>query len=562
MKRPGFKTLILLFAIIILLLITGYNYFKTSKIIYPFEKVLFPPEYPSPTFRWKDKDYNGKWIVNIISNDHKFKIHDKVAQSNWTPTKQQWEILKTQTHDKIFWFSVKRASGFNISSKISLQFSRDSVNAPILYRQIPIPFIYAEKHLDSMNYRLINIGSYKSPHYAMKGFMVCGNCHSFTQDGHTIGLDLDAGLRDKGGYFISPIKDNDTITFDINNYMSWTRLSKGRTFGLFSKLSPNGQFVVTTVKDRIIDRNFPYDPKYIPFSQLFFPVNGHLAIYDRKNHKFFELPGANLDEYVQTNAIWSPDGKFIIFARAKSLPRNEGNNELSVRNESIVDQFVERKLSFKYNLYIIPFNNGNGGKALPIEGASDNGKSNYFPAISPDGKWIVFCQAENFMLLMPDSKLFIVPFKGGQSKMLNCNLSLFNSWHTWSPNSKWIAFSSKGLSIYTDLFLSHIDENGNASKPILVERARDFNRVINYPEFVNRKPDNLFTMNYDYVEIAHIQMAVLKGEKAKAIQLFHKLEKQNQIMIKEDYLHLSKLLTQLGLLTDAKRYTELYNKQK
>jgi hypothetical protein len=48
---------------------------------------------------------------------------------------------------------------------------------------MPIPFVLAEKFLDSMNYSLINIGSNEPPHVAMKGFAVCGNCHSFSNNG-------------------------------------------------------------------------------------------------------------------------------------------------------------------------------------------------------------------------------------------------------------------------------------------------------------------------------------------------------------------------------------------
>ena len=49
---------------------------------------------------------------------------------------------------------------------------------------------------------------------------------------------------------------------------------------------------------------------------------------------------------------------------------------------------------------------------MPIEGASHNGMSNFFAKFSPDGKWIVFCKAENYMLLMPDSELYIIPSEG------------------------------------------------------------------------------------------------------------------------------------------------------
>ena len=165
------------------------------------------------------------------------------------------------------------------------------------------------------------------------------------------------------------------------------------------------------------------------------------------------------------------------------------------------------------------------------------------------------------MLLQPDSKLFIVPFEGGKAKPLGCNLSLMNSWHSWSPNSNWIVFSSKGLSIYTDLFLSHINENGEASAPILVEKARDARKVVNYPEFVNRKPSSYFTMNYDYVEISNIFRSFKNGEKKKAIELFHRFQNQNEILIDEDYYQLSYVLNQMGLKKEADKYLNLIKKK-
>ena len=371
----------------------------------------------------------------------------------------------------------------------------------------------------------------------------------------TIGLDLDAGLRDKGGYFISPIKD--TILFNPDNYMSWSKIEKRRTFGLFSKMSPDGRYIVTTVKDRVVIKNFPMEPvENLIFSQLFFPVNGHLAIYDRQTNILKELPGANLEEYVQSNAIWTPDGKNIIFSRADALPRDSNIYEINVQDEELIQKFVKREKTLKYNLCIIPFNDGNGGVAVPIKGASDNGKSNYFPAVSPDGKWLVFCQAENFMLLMPDSRLYIIPAGGGKARMLNSNLYSMNSWHAWSPNSKWLVFASKGMSLYTDMFLTHIDENGNDGIPVLVEKARVTYRVINYPEFLNRKPEDTFVMEYDYVELAHIKRAHKKGDIEKAKTLFHKLEKQKPFFFSEDCIELSDMLKTMGMPEESEKYAE------
>jgi Tol biopolymer transport system component len=204
-------------------------------------------------------------------------------------------------------------------------------------------------------------------------------------------------------------------------------------FSLLNSLphNSNGRYVVTTVKDRVVMKNSPIqEVEKFAYSQLFFPVNGHIAIYDLKTKELHELPGANLDEYVQSNAIWTSDGKNIIFSRGNALPRNSDIYEIDVKSDSLLQLFEDRKKELKYDICIIPFNDGKGEKAEPIKGASNNGKSNYFPAVSPDGKWLIYCQAENFMLLMPDSRLYIIPLKGGKARLLDCNFNSMNSWHS------------------------------------------------------------------------------------------------------------------------------------
>ena len=91
---------------------------------------------------------------------------------------------------------------------------------------------------------------------------------------------------------------------------------------------------------------------------------------------------------------------------------------------------------FLFDLYRIPYNDGKGGSPEPLEGASNNGMSNYLAKYSPDGKWIVFCKAKSYMLLQPDSELYIIPAEGGKARRLRANTIRMNSWHSWSPNGK------------------------------------------------------------------------------------------------------------------------------
>jgi tetratricopeptide (TPR) repeat protein len=191
----------------------------------------------------------------------------------------------------------------------------------------------------------------------------------------------------------------------------------------------------------------------------------------------------------------------VVFARNRAAelekPANAGSILLTPEE---CEEFLKRGKEFKYELWRVPFNGGKGGKAEPLRGASGNGRSNYFPKYSPDGRWIVFCQASNYMLLQADSELYIIPAAGGEARRLGCNLSRMNSWHTWSPDSKWLVFSSKADSDYTQLYLSRINERGEASPPVWLEHMVAPGRAANIPEFVALAPDGIGKIREQFLD--------------------------------------------------------------
>jgi tetratricopeptide (TPR) repeat protein len=83
---------------------------------------------------------------------------------------------------------------------------------------------------------------------------------------------------------------------------------------------------------------------------------------------------------------------------------------------------------------------------------------------------------------------------------MRCNTPLMNSWHSFSPNGRWLVFSSKSRSPYTQMFLTHIDEDGRDSPPILIENSTAANRAVNIPEFVNIPPDGMEAIQAPAVE--------------------------------------------------------------
>lgn len=496
-------------------------------ITYPFDGAVFPPEICSPTVRWTDPNHGVKrWLISIAFDDGSARIDNFSDGLKWTPSDRQWQVIKSHSVKQkatIIVIGVRSLHAVS-SGHSNLRTSTDMVGAPLFYREVTLPFKEAVKDPSKIRWRFGSITKGTCPPVVLENLPVCGNCHSFSADGKTLGMDVDYA-NDKGSYAIVPVTK--FITLDSTDIITWNdyrKEDKQPTFGLLSQVSPDGRWVASTVKDLSV-----FVPKpQLDFSQLFFPVKGIIALFDRTTRAFSELPGANDSTFVNSNPVWSPDGKRILFIRSRvyNLNLKNGPQQVLLSEEQCADFLKNGKL-FLYDIFQVPFNGGKGGQASPLIGASDNGMSNYFPRFSPDGKWVVFCRSRSFSLLQPDSKLYIVPSQGGTPRLMNCNRDLMNSWHCWSPNGKWIVFSSKTFSSYTQLFLTHIDDHGMDTPPVALEWLTSSDRAANIPEFVNAPDTAIAGIHERFVnDISYLRAAreyvVAYDFSSTILNLFHK----------------------------------------
>jgi tetratricopeptide (TPR) repeat protein len=484
------------------------------EITYPLDETLFPPEIVAPTFTWRGASEEvDSWMVMLRFDGTDEVLRFPTAETRWRPAEADWAVIKqrsTERDAEVAIVGIGADAQAVSSASIRIRTATDPVGDSIFYREVPLPFITAVQDPSSIRWRFGSIDSEDKPPVVLEDLPVCGNCHSFSGDGSVLGLDVDYG-NDKGAYAILPVSEQ--MVMDDENIITWNdyRRDDGEiTFGLLSQVSPDGRYVISTVKDRAVFVALPD----IWYSQLFFPIKGILVVYDTETGTFQPLPGADDPEYVQSNPSWSPDGKWIVFARAKAYRKEAIENATSVLlNEKDVPEFVNGNEPFKFDLYRVPFNEGRGGKAEPIAGASHNGKSNYFAKFSPDGKWIVFCKAENYMLLMPDSELYIIPAEGGEARRLRANTPRMNSWHSWSSNSRWLVFSSKANTAYTQLFLTHIDEHGQSTPPVVLDRFTGTDGAANIPEFVPLPADAIVAIKEQFVDAYSFLRAGMANER-------------------------------------------------
>jgi Flp pilus assembly protein TadD len=532
------------------------------EIDYPSEGSVFPPELPAPTWQWRDpSDRASFWEIDVTFSDGAQAIRvrsagermrigasdprcvsptneppaltpNQAAAHTWVPDASTWTAIKAHSVDRpatVVITGHREDDSKTVLShgQASIQTSSDPVGAPIFYRDVPLMPSENEKGVIKplaltavplVAWRFRNVAD-KESRVVMQGLHTCANCHSFSADGKTLGLDMDGPGNDKGLYAIVKVQPQMAIRHE--DMVAWStfrgKLGSKLRVGFMSQISPDARYVVTTVNDPGIDqtdyerRKNPIDLvrnlyvanfKDYRFLQVFYTTRGVLAWYKRESAHLQYLPGADDAQYVHTNAVWSPDGKYLVFARAKAQDAYPEGVQLA--------QYAgdAKETPVQFDLYRIPFNEGKGGMPEPILGASGNGMSNSFPKVSPDGRWIVYVQSKNGLLMRPDGQLFIVPASGGTARRMRCNTPLMNSWHSFSPNGRWMVFSSKSLSPYTQMFLTHIDEAGNDSPAILIENATLANRAVNIPEFVNIPADGMVKIDAPAADYAlHMDLA-------------------------------------------------------
>jgi hypothetical protein len=167
---------------------------------------------------------------------------------------------------------------------------------------------------------------------------------------------------------------------------------------------------------------------------------------------------------LETYPTWSPDGRILYFCSAP----------ITWSDRSMVPESFDQ---IKYDLVRSGYDldRDQWGTLESVLSAEETGLSILLPRVSPDGRRMLFCMCDYgcFPVYRPSSDLYMMDLEAARQtgkytyRRLDINSDKSESWHSWSSNSRWIAFSSKRDSgVFTRIYIAYVDENGKVYKPI------------------------------------------------------------------------------------------------
>ena len=216
---------------------------------------------------------------------------------------------------------------------------------------------------------------------------------------------------------------------------------------------PSGEYVAFSV-NKTLQAFYNHDPNRIEV----YDQASDVVVYNVRTHEIAWSPLTKSEGRFETFPTFSPDGKWLYFCSAEAVaPMPDKHREV------------------RYGLYRIAFDEKDmsfGDSLECIYDAPSDSASVSFPRISPDGRFLCFTRHGfgNFSIWHKDADLWLVDLTDCSVRpMGNANSDDVDSFHTWSSDGRWMVFSSRrDDGLYTKPYFTHIDDDGNASKPFLL----------------------------------------------------------------------------------------------
>ena len=361
-------------------------------------------------------------------------------------------------------------------STITSRIAAEDIDRYLVYRLIP-PMHHAWRKIGIYQRSLESFGLTTVIENRNFGRNGCVNCHTFKQNS-TSAMSFQIRSPDHGRPMMI-VKDGEIRKVD-------TSTGEGISAASYHAWHPNGEIIAFA---RI--KPMPFEHTALDARDVW-DADSDLAVYFTEDNRVETPPGIAASDRRETWPSWSSDGRSLYFSSAPQVP---------FTNFSDV----------RYDLMRISYDPATNiwGEPEVLVAAAETGLSALEPRESPDGNWLLFClcQYGNFPVFQRSSDLYLMDLKaeGRPFRRLEINSDRSDSWHSWSSNSRWVAFASKrDGELLSRVYFSYVDAKGRFSKPFVLPQ-RD-------PEFYDS-----FTLTFNVPELVKDRIPVTRSQLGRAI---------------------------------------------
>ncbi len=182
-----------------------------------------------------------------------------------------------------------------------------------------------------------------------------------------------------------------------------------------------------------------------------------VLIYEPSTHRILRDTLVATTDHFETYPVFSPDGRTIYFCSTdmRDMPREY--------------------LDMHYNICRVGFDPERFEIVGPVDtiyNARAMGQTAIHPRPSYDGKWLMFTQADYgcFPIWHKEADNYLLDLQTLEAiPLTEANSDDTESWHNWSVDNTWFLFTSRrGDGLFTRLYFSSIDVEGNSTKAFLM----------------------------------------------------------------------------------------------
>ncbi|MEN6333276.1 MAG: hypothetical protein ABFE01_03390 [Phycisphaerales bacterium] len=407
-----------------------------------YADVVIPPNIAPLNLRVRED--GSRYLLRILSDGHQIGDIPSRSSKIAIPLRPWRQWLRAHRGGQLdFEVLALTESGWRRFDAFHVTVANEGIDSTLVYRRIhPVDSAWRDMGIYQRDLRTFDESAILTNDYFRGG---CVNCHTFRNNRPDTML-LSTRSSDYGNSAVI-VHDG-----EIEKVAS--------TFG-YAAWHPNGKILAYTS---------------MKVAMFFHPANEEvrdvidldslLAYYDTQSQRLGTAPDLAKKDRLETYPTWSPDGRYLYFCSAP----------LTWTHRNAIP---ERYDQVQYDLMRIPYdpNQGTWGQAETVLAAKDTGRSILLPRISPDGRWLLvsMCDYGCFPAYRRSSDLYMIDLEAAQrngryeARRLEVNSDQSESWHSWSSNGRWIAFSSKrGSGLFTRTYLSYVDTNGIAHKPLIL----------------------------------------------------------------------------------------------